>query len=268
MIISIDSLGMYEDFISLISKDCKLTDPHFMYDNGNLYDAFGKKNQMVFASKQGDNVTGIFVWSVIEEERYAEMIIGFAQTKRAMYEMLDYMEDNHNGYQADFVINPNNEIIRSVLHEKKADFDIEQQRMLHNGKGIFTNQKCIEEYSSKWKEEYCSIHSADTYWTAEKVLGNPDTFRVLLAIEQGKVVGYIDVTHCFDINEPYDLYVKPENKRMGYEKALLESALKHNSHKPMMVLVAVDNVEEIKLYESAGFETLEGQNSIFATYTL
>lgn len=267
MIINIDSLEGYEDFISLISNDCKLTDPHFTYDNGNLYDAFREKNQMVFASKQNDNVTGIFVWSIIEEERYAEMIIGFVQTKRAMYEMLDFMEEIYNGYQAGFVINPQNEIIRSVLNEKKANFYTEQQRMIHNGKGVFADKECIEEYSPKWKEEYCSIHSTDRYWTAEMVLSAPDTFRVLLALEQGKIVGYIDVTHCFDMNEPYDLYIKPENKRKGYEKALLESALKYNSHKPMMVLVDVDNVEEIKLYESVGFETLKGQNSIYAAYT-
>ena len=268
MIIRIDSLAGYEDFLSLISKDRKLSDPHFLYDSGNLYDAFKKKNRMVFASKQEDRVMGLFVWTVLEEERYAEMIIGFVQTKTAMYEMLDFMEEKYPGFQADFVIHPQNEIIRSVLNEKRAGFDPEQQRMIHNGKGLFSDNGCIETYSSKWKEEYCSIHSTDTYWTAEKVISSPDIFRVLLAIEKEKVVGYLDVTHCFDRNEPYALYVKPENRKMGYEKALLESALKQNCPKTMMVLVDIDNAEEIKLYESVGFETVKGQNSIYATYTL
>lgn len=223
---------------------------------------------MVFASKQGDKVTGIFVWLVIEEDRYAEMIIGFVQTKAAMNEMLDYMEENYDGYQADFVINPKNEIIRSVLNEKNASFDTEQQRMFHHGKNLCVCNGCVEEYSPKWKEEYYSIHSTDTYWTAEKVISRPDRFRVLLAIEEGKIVGYIDVTHCFDINEPYALYVKPEKEKMGYEKALLESSLKYNYPKAMMVLVNVDSLEEIKLFEAAGFETMKGQNSILATYTL
>ena len=268
MIISIDSLAGYEDFISMISKNCKLSDPHFLYDNGNLYDAFRKKNQMVFASKQGNNMMGLFVWSVMEEERYAEMIIGFVQTKTAMYEMLDYMEKKYAGYQADFVINPQNEVIRSVLNEKKAAYDAEQQRMIHNGRGPFADNEHTEAYSPKRKEEYCSIHSTDTYWTAEKVLSNPGTFRVILAIEEEKVVGYLDVTHCFDRNEPYALYVKPENKKMGFEKALLERALKENSPKTMMVLVDIDNAEEIQLYESVGFETMKGQNSICVAYTL
>ena len=70
------------------------------------------------------------------------------------------------------------------------------------------------------------------------------------------------------MNEPYDLYVKPEKEDMGYEKALLESALNKNCPKTMMVLVDVDRSEEIKFFESVGFETLKDQNCILATYIL
>lgn len=268
MIIGIDSLEGYEEFISIVTQDSRLSDPHFLYDSGNLYDAFTKKNQKVFVSKQGEKTTGLFVWLISEEESYAEMIIGLVQSDEAMAEMLEYMEENYRGYQADFVINPKNEIIRNILNARKAVFDKEQQRMLYSGDNMFICDGCIEEISPKWEEEYCSIHCTDTYWTAEKVLSRPDIFRVFLAIENEKIVGYIDVTHCFDMNEPYDLYVKPEKANMGYEKALLESALKYNSHKTMMVLVDVDCEEEIDLYESVGFKAIEGQNSILATYTL
>lgn len=268
MIISIDSLEEYTDFISVVSKDSRLSDPHFVYDKGNLYDAFKKKNQVVFASKQDDIVTGIFVWLVVEEDRYAEMIIGLVQTRAAMHEMLDYMEENYSGYQADFVINPQNDIIRCVLNEKKAHFDTEWQRMFHHGKHSYICNECVEEYSPKWKEEYCSMHITDTYWTAEKVLSRPDRFRVLLALEEGRVVGYIDVTCCFDMNEPTALYVKPEKEHLGYEKALLESALAYNVPKTMMVVLNIDDYKEIALFESVGFETMKGQNSIPATYTL
>lgn len=245
-----------------------MSDPHFVYDQGNLYDAFKKKNQIAFAAKQEDTVTGLFVWLVIEEDRYAEMIIGLVQTKEAMYEMLDFMEESYSGYQADFVINPQNDIIRDVLNEKKAVFDTEQQRMFHYGKSSYICNECVEEYSPKWEKEYCAMHITDTYWTAEKVLCRLDRFRVLVAIEDGELVGYLDVTHCFDMNEPYALYVKPEKENMGYEKALLESALAYNIPKTMMVMVDVDNLGEIQLFESVGFETLKGQNSILATYTL
>lgn len=268
MIISIDSLEEYTEFISAVSKDSSLSDPHFVYDQGNLYDAFKKKNQIVFVSKQGDTVTGIFVWMVLEEDRYAEMIIGLVQTKAAMHEMLDYMEEHYSGYQADFVINPQNSIIRGVLNEKKAAFDTEQQRMFHHGKNSYTCNRCVEEFSPRWKEEYCSMHITDTYWTAEKVLSRPDRFRVLVAIEDEEFVGYLDVTRCFEMNEPYALYVKPEKENMGYEKALLESALAYNVPKTMMVMVDVDNLGEIQLFKSVGFETLKGQNNITATYTL
>lgn len=268
MIYRIDSLEEYEDFISAVSKDSRLSDPHFAYDKGNLYDALKKKNRPVFASRQGDTVTGIFVWTVIDEDRYVEMLIGLVQTEAAMHEMLDYMEEHYSGYQADFVINPRNNIIRSVLNEKKAVFDTEQQRMFHNGSQSYACSGCVEEYSPKWKEAYCSMHDADTYWTAEKVLSRLDIFRVLVAIEEGELAGYLDVTRCFDTNEPYSLHVKPGKENTGCEKALLESALAYNVPKTMMVLVDAGNPDEIRLYESVGFETVNGQNSILATYTL
>ena len=268
MVYSITSLVGYEDFISVISKDSKLSDPHFLYNRNNLYNAFEKKDQKVFAIKQGDVITGLFVWLVIEAERYAEMIIGFAQTDGSMNEMLEFMERHYAGYQADFVINPQNPFIRNALNDKKAYFDKEQQRMIHFCRGKYKCNECIEELKSKWKEEYCDLHCTDTYWTAEKIINAPDRFRVFLAIEEGKVVGYIDVTYCFDVNEPYSLFVIPEKANMGYEKALLEAALNSNAPNAMMVLVDVDNEREIKLYKSAGFETLIGQNSIYASCTL
>ena len=112
------------------------------------------------------------------------------------------------------------------------------------------------------------MHITDTYWTAEKVISRPDLFRVLLAMENGEPVGYMDVTHCFDMNEPYSLYVKPEKANRGYKRALLESALAYNAPHTMTVMLNIDDPDEIRLFESAGFETVKGQNNIPATYTL
>ena len=37
-----------------------------------------------------------------------------------------------------------------------------------------------------------------------------------VAVEDGKVVGYMDVTYTFKENEPFDLFVLEEYRRMGY----------------------------------------------------
>ena len=48
----------------------------------------------------------------------------------------------------------------------------------------------------------------------------PDRFRVFLAVDNGLVVGYLDVTNCFEENEPFALKVKETYRRRGWgEKA-------------------------------------------------
>ena len=70
--------------------------------------------------------------------------------------------------------------------------------------------------------EYCVIHGKDMYWTGEKIAAAPEKFRTFLAINQGRVVGYLDVTHCFEENEPYDIYhwQIPEEKEIDFEKEM------------------------------------------------
>ena len=73
----------------------------------------------------------------------------------------------------------------------------------------------------------------------------------------------MDVQCCYEINEIYALFVRPEAARQGYELALLVKAIELNRPNQMMVVVDAD-AEEIGLYTAAGFGKLEGQNSITA----
>ena len=110
--------------------------------------------------------------------------------------------------------------------------------------------------------EYCVIHGKDMYWTGEKIAAAPEKFRTFLAINQGRVIGYLDVTHCFEENEPYDIYVLPEYRRKGYGRKLLAKALDCNQPRGMMLLVETDNTAAIRLYELMNFKTVPGQNSL------
>ena len=58
--------------------------------------------------------------------------------------------------------------------------------------------------------------------------------------------------------------MKPEAAQQGYELALLVKAAELNRPNQMMVVVDVDAAEEIELYTAAGFNRMEGQNSIAA----
>ena len=119
-------------------------------------------------------------------------------------------------------------------------------------------------YRPEFRAQYLALHTVDRYWTGERVLDAPEIFRVLLAIEDGEVSGYIDLTYNSAENEPYDLFVRKESRRRGLGRALLAAAIRENHPNSMSLLVDIDNEPAISLYESQGFARAEGENNITA----
>lgn len=268
MIIAINSFEEYNDFISDVSCNPLFYDPHFKYDPDNLYGSLQRKDEFAFAVMANATTQGLFVWLIDSDKQYIEMLIGLTLFETAFSEMLCYLEERYPGYQADFVISPKNKALARVLKEKNAYFDGEQQKMISTGAVPDISTACVEQYSEKWKDQYCALHSKDTYWTADRVLSALDRFRVLLAVQNHQILGYLDVTHCCSTNEPYDLFVRPELPFQEYAVPLLAEAVKRNLPKQMMALVYTEAAEEIAAYAASGFEKAEGQNSIYASYRL
>lgn len=268
MLEEITSLDSYEAFINEICSDENYVDPHYLYDNNNLYSAFERRDQHVYANIDGGNTDGIFVLLILPTEKYIEIIIGLSKSKHAYNELFQYLEKNYKGYRCDFIINPKNILLKNIFTSKNAIFENEQQRMIARQASQKEYSLNIQLYSDKWKRSYVDIHVKETYWTAEKVLSALDRFRVFLAIDKERLVGYLDVTYVYKQNEPYSLIVLPEYQNLGYEQALLSKSIQMNGTNTMMTLVDVNAKEEIKIYEEAGFDVIKGQNSIFATITI
>lgn len=209
-------------------------------------------------------VKGLFVFIILPDDRYVEMLIGFTKVEEAFTEMLDYMENNYCGYQMDFVFNPLNTAIFGPLKLKGAIFEPEQMKMIQGGTVPNVSTNNIEQLSDKWMKQYFDLHNTDTYWTGERIVSVLDKFRVLLVTKDEQVLGYLDVQSLYDVNEIYALYIKPEALHQGYEISLLTKAIELNKPNQMMVVVDVDNKEEVELYTAAGFVKLEGQNSVTA----
>lgn len=217
---------------------------------------------------QNDQLIGLFVFLILPDDHYMEMLVGLSRSSAAYEEMMQYLEQNYPSYQADFVWNPRNTLLTAQLKAKNADFDPEQQKMVLGTPVLSADTTGVEPYSPPYAQQYFSIHNKDMYWTGEKVVTAPDRFRTFLAIHNEKVVGYLDVTHCFDENEPYDLFVLKDYRRMGYGRKLLSMAVEQNQPNGMMLLVNVDNTPAIRLYESMGFTTAENGNSITAHWNI
>lgn len=240
------------------------SDPHFTYDKNNLYRCLKSKDKHAFVVSKDGVIEGLFVFIILPDDRYVEMLIGFTKVEEVFTEMLEYMENNYCGYQMDFVFNPLNTAISRPLKSNGAIFEPEQMKMIQSGFVPSVSTNNIEQLSDKWVKQYCNLHSTDTYWTGERIVSALDKFRVLLVVKDGQVLGYLDVQNCYDTNEIFALYIKPEASSQGYELSLLTKAIELNKPNQMMVVVDVDNKEEVELYTAAGFVKLEGQNSVTA----
>ena len=266
MIKEIYSFDLYEEFINSFSGNSIFADPHFEFDNGNLYNSLRKENKKAYIVAEGEKINGLFVWLVLPNEKYIEMLIGLSKEESSIREMLAFIEDEYKGCQLDFVINPQHKLFCDLLKSKNAKFEEAQQWMVWEKEIGKRYQHRIVTLTQEYEAQYIDKHNKDTYWTAEKVIKAKDKFRVLLAVHAEKVVGYIDVTYCYDKNEPYDLWVDNEFQDKGYEQALLQAAIKMNRPNKMMVLVDVNNYDEIEMLKSIGFVPVIGTNSVYATY--
>jgi len=261
-----DILG-YQDFINCYIGDVEYTDPHLtaMIEAGEkIEDMLAKKDHYGFVTESNQGVNGLYILLIIPEEKYLEMLIGITRDEKSVEELLSFIEKNYPEYEADFVFNPRNHLIKNSLEKRGADFDKEQIKMVYTHEMPSCNLTCVEPLSEAYTDQYLEMHSKDVYWTGEKVVKATDRFKTFVTVEDGIVTGYIDVTHCFSENEPYDVLVKEEYRRKGYGRQLLAIALQENEPKDMMLLVDFDNAPAIHLYKSMGFIEKENGNMLTA----
>lgn len=224
------------------------------------------KNRVVGVLAEGQ-MTGLFSFLVLPDERYIEMLVCLSREKESYAEAFRYLADSFPGYDADFVFDPQNSDLKELLEEYGVEFDKEQQKMVLENAVHGIDTTGIEPLSEKYAGEYCAIHTKNVYWTGERVLEAQDSFRTFLAVHEGRVVGYIDVTCTYDENEPFDLRVLEEYRRMGYGRKLLAKAVEENEPGEMALHVDVDNTPAIHLYESMGFEKTVGWNTLTSHLT-
>lgn len=271
MIRTIKSYDECRDFASSFQGDPNFSDPMLSDEEQvqcNLINAIDRTDRYVLGVYQDATMIGLFTFLVLRDEQYIEMLVGLSRDKEAYLEVLRYLEQWYPGYIADFVFNPGNYLLKELLDLRNAEYEPEQQKMVLGTPVLGIDTTGVELLSEQYTEQYCAIHNMDMYWTGEKVVQAQDHFRTFLAIHDGKVVGYMDVTYTFKENEPFDLLVLEEYRRMGYGRKLLAKSLEMNQPNGMMLLVDVDNEPAIRLYESMGFAKVHGQNNLTAHWTV
>ena len=265
MIIRIGTTSPFSAFIKELKAKpsaCAPLPDHPEDYESHIEEWLKKPDHCAFAVFSEERLTGIFVFLVIESERYLELLSGLSKSVDAYEEMLQYLEENHAGWHADFVMNPANQFLSSALRRRNADFDTEQQKMRLTHLPPDTDMAGVQLLSDQWKEQYTAMHSRDVYWIGERILEAPDRFNVLIAIENNTVIGYLDITKGHNENDIFGLKVKKGHRRKGYGRKLLAKAIELNKPKGMILEVNVDNEPAISLYQSMGFEVIPGRNTI------
>jgi len=225
-------------------------------DAGQFHDNLLRhiSKQQAFGVYDEGILIGLFAFLALPEERYVEMLMGLSCQQKAYEQMIDYLSRSYPGCQCFFVHNPRNVILKGLLRQRKARFDTEQMKMDLKDDLDVAPAGNVVAYSEGYEVGYKAIHiDEDRYWTADKVLARPERFRVLLALADDEVVGYIDVSIGDAVNEPYELFVRPECRRHGYGRALLAAAIAANRPYGMSLHVDVDNIAAINLYSGTGF---------------
>ena len=267
MLNELRTLTPYLDFIHACNADPDYRDPMLLTEQQlrrNLLDAPENPNTRVFGTFEGEAITGVFALLVLEDEQYLELLAGLSRSAAAYDALLAHLSAAYPGYQADFVYNPRNRLLQAALKTLGAEFEPEQQKLVLRRTVPYAPDVRIVPYRPEYRTQYLALHTVDRYWTGEHVLAAPEIFRVLLAIEDGAVSGYLDLTHNSTENEPYDLFVREERRRRGLGRALLAAAVQENRPNGMALLVDIDNEAAIALYESQGFARAEGENNITA----
>ena len=175
MIKEIYSFDLYEDFIKSFSGTTVFADPHFEFDNGNLYDSLKKDNEKAYIVAEGEKVNGLFVWMILPDEKYIEMLIGLSKEESSIREMLAFIENEYKGYQLDFVINPQHNLFYNLLQSKNAKLEEEQQWMALEKEVDNQHQHEIVLLTQEYEDQYIDKHNKDTYWMSDGTLWEVQT---------------------------------------------------------------------------------------------
>ncbi len=247
-------------------SDPKLTDAEERQNK--LVSALNRPDKRVLGVYRGGEPTGLFVFLVLPEDRYLEMLVGLSREAGAWEEIAAWLRERYPGWQADFVFNPNNTLITALLERLGAELFPEQQEMVFAGTAAEADTAGVELLSDPYREQYFAMHSTDVYWTGERVVGAPEHFRTFVAVEAGSVVGYLDLSVGRKENEPVDLLVRKEARRRGWGRKLLAAAIEANRPAGMRLLVDTDNEPALRLYGTMGFVRVEGRNNRTASWQI
>ena len=134
MIQPITSVGECLDFMGTFYEDPQFSDP-MLSDKEQFQRNFARamekpETHSTWGIFRDGKMIGLFTFLVLPEEKYLEMLVGLCRDREGYREIFEYLEGHYAGYDADFVFNPENYLLKSALQKREAEFEPEQQKMV------------------------------------------------------------------------------------------------------------------------------------------
>lgn len=228
----------------------------------SLEKQFGKSDHKLYASRKNNHVEGLYFLLVLKEEMYIELLWAVGSQKEELIEFMNDLKKIFPSYQLDAVFPYANKWMMEGFQLANAHFETPQYFMVYKTPNSYLNQEQVVPYQDMYQEWYLNHHIDSIYWNGQRVLEARDQFEILIALEDGKPVGYLDLCMKGDMLEPYHIYVEDSYRQKGYGHALLKQALVVAGEKPVCLFVDVDNTAALSLYKDCGFEIQENSTSI------
>ena len=254
------------DAAALRLYDCRTREPERLL--ADLENCISDPNRAAYAAFDGDAITGFFAFDRFDKQ-YLVMTEWLCGTERDGREMLALLRERFLGYTVEFTLRPDERILHALLIECGATVFSEQQNMKLTGPVPQTDTRRIEPLSAPYLSQYVALHeSSDAFLDGEDVAARPETCTALLAIENGAVLGYLDLSRWEKSTNISDLCVDEAHRNRGLGAKLLAKAIELTRPDELTLQVDVDNPAAIHLYEKMGFTVIPGRNFIDALWEI
>lgn len=153
----IKDLEPWMGFIKETNSDPALASPCIgtpYYFERNLMMAVDRPGYTVAGVFQDGEPAGLFVFIVSPEDKNVEMKVDVCRNAEAYETMIEYMQKEYAGFQADFVFNPDNRLLKDILTRKEAAFDPVQVRMVFSGNCPAVDTEGVEVLTERYHDQY------------------------------------------------------------------------------------------------------------------
>lgn len=234
--------------------------------------AVSAEGSLCFAAEEEGETTGFFAF-VPEGDGYWVNSLWLTRSEGAGREMLAHLRDLGSIQGVEFTFRPQNVLLQKLLMEAGATVFPVQRDMRLTGPAPAMDTAGIVPLRAGYEGGYFALHRAadptgETYWTGEMVAADREGFGVLLAVEGGVPVGYLDLGLGEAGNNVGDLFVAPDHRRKGWGRKLLTEAVRRTLPRPLTLQVDGDNAAARALYEAMGFRYVPGSERVDAIWRI